>query len=80
MCDCEDFRGLGMIDDGYEDDIKRDTITLRQPCKLCGWPMLSACNNDGFDSGLPEEKKGYDWYKYCTNKGCKNHEAKGIGP
>ena len=48
----------------------------RVKCKDCGWPVVFACCNYPFtkfeDSGL------YDWWVYCSNKGCKNHHGEGI--
>jgi hypothetical protein len=51
-------------------------------CKQCGWPIISACCNDEFaDWGPPgsfEYAKNYDWWLYCSNKGCINHEGEGV--
>lgn len=41
-------------------------------CKACGWPVIHVCCND--EMGAPPWGNG-DWWGYCANKGCKNHEG-----
>jgi len=45
-------------------------------CKDCGWPIVDACCNDEFrnfkDAGT------YDYWAYCSNKGCENHDGEGY--
>lgn len=45
-------------------------------CTSCGWPVLVACCNGEFEDFV-SSKGEYpcDWYIYCPNKGCKNHEG-----
>jgi hypothetical protein len=38
-------------------------------CKDCGWPVIHACCNDEM------KKFECDYWGYCSNKGCKNHEG-----
>lgn len=45
-------------------------------CKNCGWPVIDACCNDEFVNF--KDAKKWDWWQYCSNKGCKNHEGEGI--
>lgn len=40
-------------------------------CNDCGWPIIDVCCNW-------EYSKGWDWWYYCSNKGCKNHLGEGI--
>lgn len=51
-----------------------DTITILEKCwcKECGWPVIDACCNWDY-----EKSKGWDWWVYCSNKSCKNHEGEG---
>jgi len=45
-------------------------------CRDCNWPIIAACCNDDFvkfkDAG------DWDWWHYCSNKGCINHEGEGV--
>lgn len=41
-------------------------------CDACGWHIIHACCNDNFCDGL-QGKECFDWWYYCSNKGCKNH-------
>lgn len=48
-------------------------------CGNCGFPVISACNNNGFSTGC-KDKNGkdavvYDYWIYCSNKGCENHNG-----
>lgn len=44
-------------------------------CRDCGWPVIDACCNFNFKDSLQ-----WDWWKYCSNKECKNHDGEGYGP
>lgn len=58
--------------------MKLNTITILQGfhCKDCGWPIIDACCNDEFCNFKDASK--WDWWVYCSNKGCVNHEGNGI--
>lgn len=45
-------------------------------CKDCGWPVVHACCNDEFTTF--KDAANWDWWTYCSNKGCKNHDGEGI--
>jgi len=45
-------------------------------CIKCGWPVIHACCNDEFRGYKNADI--YDWWAYCSNKGCENHEGEGI--
>jgi len=45
-------------------------------CKDCGWPVIDACCNDEFAKFKDAAK--WDWWQYCSNKGCKNHDGEGV--
>ena len=45
-------------------------------CRDCGWPIIEACCNGTFTNFLDAEE--WDWWYYCSNKGCINHEGKGV--
>lgn len=49
------------------------SITEDMFCKDCGWPVIHACCNDAM--ATTEPFKDNDWWGYCSNKGCKNHEG-----
>lgn len=39
----------------------------------CGWPIIFACCNWDY-----KPSHNYDWWVYCTNKGCSHHKGEGI--
>jgi hypothetical protein len=45
-------------------------------CKNCDWPVANACCNDEFINF--KDAGNWDWWYYCSNKGCKNHEGEGV--
>jgi hypothetical protein len=45
-------------------------------CQDCGWPVICACCNDEFLNY--KNASEYDWWMYCSNKGCKNHDGEGV--
>jgi hypothetical protein len=51
-------------------------ITNHLHCKECGWPIVDACCNDEFIKF--KDAKNWDWWYYCSNKGCKNHDGEGV--
>jgi hypothetical protein len=42
-------------------------------CRECGWPVVDACCNSS-----PAPWDGWDWWYYCSNKGCRNHVGEGV--
>jgi len=52
------------------------TISGKTFCKDCGWPVVDVCCNDEFQNY--KDAKDWDWWLYCSNKGCKNHDGEGI--
>lgn len=52
------------------------SILENNHCKDCGWPVIHACCNDDFQKH--KDAKTWDWWLYCSNKGCKNHEGEGV--
>lgn len=45
-------------------------------CRNCGWPIIDACCNYSFTQF--KDAKDWDWWQYCSNKGCKNHDGEGV--
>jgi len=45
-------------------------------CKDCGWPVIHACCNDEFRNF--KDAYQWDWWYYCSNKGCQNHDGEGV--
>jgi len=52
------------------------TINNKLFCKDCGWPIVSVCCNDEFKKF--KDASEWDWWYYCSNKGCKNHDGEGV--
>jgi hypothetical protein len=45
-------------------------------CKSCGWPIVDAVCTDEFDNFKDADQ--WDWWLYCSNKGCDNHDGEGV--
>lgn len=45
-------------------------------CKECGWPVVFACCNGKFRDF--KDAADWDWWMYCSNKGCTHHEGEGV--
>jgi hypothetical protein len=45
-------------------------------CKICGWPIIFACCNGAFREFADASE--WDWWVYCSNKGCVNHHGEGT--
>ena len=45
-------------------------------CRDCGWVVLLMNCNEPFPSYV--DTHNWDWWVYCSNKGCPNHEGEGI--
>jgi len=45
-------------------------------CKDCGWPIVKAMCNDEFQNFKNADEE--DYWVYCSNKGCKNHDGVGV--
>ena len=56
-----------------------DTAEIKENCHCgdCGWPVIDVCCNDNFLDGVKDEEP-WDWWYYCSNKSCKNHEGEGL--
>jgi hypothetical protein len=45
-------------------------------CRDCGWNLIFClCNDEMSGDTKDPNNKYWDWYLYCSNKGCKNHEG-----
>lgn len=51
-------------------------IVQKVHCSDCGWPIISACCNHPFT--LYKDSDKWDWWFYCSNKSCKNHDGEGV--
>ena len=49
------------------------TILQKYYCGDCGWPIVDACCNFDYKDSLE-----WDWWYYCSNKSCKNHDGEGV--
>ena len=54
---------------------RHETAMMSGYCADCGWPIVFCCCNDEM-SNLPYGE--FDYWYYCSNVGCKNHEGQGI--
>lgn len=52
--------------------IKRDIA-----CKDCGFPVITVCCNGTMVTH--KDAGDFDYWSYCANKGCVNHEGSGEG-
>lgn len=57
---------------------KPDTAEIKVGycCKACGWPIIDCCVND--EMSAHKAFKDWDWWYYCSNKGCRNHHGEGV--
>lgn len=51
-------------------------IMKKRHCSECGWPVVTACANDEF--GTYENAVEFDYWAYCSNKGCSWHKGEGY--
>jgi hypothetical protein len=65
---------IDMVKENY------DTASILEGChcKECGWPVVDVCCNDNFLDGVKGEDNCWDWWYYCSNKGCTNHNGEGV--
>lgn len=42
-------------------------------CKACNWPIIHVCISNEMNN--IELYRGHDWWGYCSNKGCTNHQG-----
>lgn len=45
-------------------------------CKDCGWPVVEAVCADSFR--YFKDAMNWDWWYYCSNKGCEHHDGEGV--
>ncbi len=45
-------------------------------CKDCGWPVVDSVCTDEFEDF--KDATEWDWWYYCSNKGCENHDGEGV--
>lgn len=75
------YRGVNFhyvlpVETEQESPICNATIRQDLTCAQCGWPIVDACCNDSFCNF--QDAAEWDWWYYCSNKGCKNHEGEGV--
>lgn len=61
-----------------KDNNMTDTAEIykNKHCKDCRWPIIFACCNGTFREYRDAAK--WDWWVYCSNKGCINHWGEGL--
>lgn len=52
------------------------SIEENKHCNCCGWPVVFACCNGNFTAH--KDAGDWDFWVYCSNKGCKNHDGEGL--
>lgn len=63
------------------DKANHDTVTIlpQSYCRECGWPIIHVCCNGSFNDFVATKRTGlWDWWYYCSNKGCTHHEGEGV--
>jgi hypothetical protein len=58
--------------------IKNASILKDHVCANCEWPIVFVLSNDGFTEFKPGLEDS-DYYVYCSNKNCCNHEGSDYG-
>lgn len=59
-----------------------DTVEILKNChcKACGWPVIDCCSNWIAPEGTSaDDPRCGDWFGYCSNKFCENHEGHELG-
>ena len=51
-------------------------ISGKLHCKKCGYPVVDMCCNEPFNKF--QNADSYDWWYYCSNKMCENHDGEGV--
>ena len=51
-------------------------ILDKKYCNNCGRPVVFVCCNGSFTKF--KDANEWDWWYYCSNKGCKNHDGEGV--
>jgi hypothetical protein len=69
--ECKKCHGTGHYVDNKFIDLNWDGW-----CTNCGWPVIHVAVNDEFKNFKDAGK--WDWWSYCSNKGCKNHDGEGV--
>jgi len=54
--------------------IKHADIVAIGECKGCAYPVIRTTTNNNH----PMTYQGWDYWQYCTNKGCVNHVGEGY--
>jgi hypothetical protein len=52
------------------------SIAHGQVCRDYGWPIIDVCCNGTFTEY--KDAAEWDWWYYCSNKSCRNHDGEGI--
>lgn len=52
---------------------KSDAYISKYICVHCHAPVIIALNMDTY-----KDSKEFDYWYYCANKGCRNHDGKGV--
>ena len=59
-----------------ENETDQAMIEVGYKCRDCGYPIVFALCNDPFSQFKDAAK--YDYWHYCSNKMCKNHDGHGF--
>lgn len=51
--------------------MSQTSILRNSHCEICKWPVVFALCND-------EMECDFDYWCYCSNKGCTNHKGEGF--
>lgn len=50
-------------------------IETKNTCAYCGWPVIQVCCNEAFADWVAIRSAPWDYWVYCSNKGCPMHEV-----
>lgn len=56
--------------------MKSDATMPGNVCKDCGYPIVDVLCNHPFSEY--SDAKNFDYWVYCSNKSCKNHDGAGY--
>lgn len=51
--------------------MSQTSILKNSHCEICKWPVVFALCNDAMECD-------FDYWCYCSNKGCSNHKGEGF--
>jgi hypothetical protein len=63
------------MSNNYHDSAK---IYPNKYCKECNFPIVFVCCNGLMYKWSSKYNGPWDWWMYCSNKGCDRHHGEGV--